>query len=564
MTVKTLFWVGCLHCINTAAGGQCSSNPSFTGIERTEAMLYAIDLINSDPYLLPNITIGYDIRDTCTSENIGLDESIKFVFSDDLCHTTCLSNTNILNTTITAVIGATVSYVSIPVASLFRLSNLPQVSYSSTSSLLSNRDRYKYFFRTIPSDDQRAQAMIDLIVYFGWDHVSTIYSKNTYGQPGIDEFHLLAKQEKICIDVNEGIDDSFVTSNYTKLANKLINSSANVVVVFASGHHVVDLLTEIKNVQRNLTRRFLWIASDSWATFRKAPEFSSIVSGMWGVQPLTTKYDMFEEYYINLTLGTNVRNPFFREYYEVFYNCIVGINCTNDSITEHPTYQQNSKVPLVVDAVYTVAHALNNFFKENCDQPLLWFQINQTCVGGHGTKTTRLNGKVLLKYLSNVSFISPTGNEVMFDEFGNVEGNYRFYNYQRKNMSCSNCSSMNEFVQVAYWNGSIYTSEQRITFNRNITLQFGLDTSGHIVYELNSQCQVCNPGFFKREVVSSCCGICEPCLGQNYTNTTFSKECHKCPQYMWGNDPLNGSNSCIYIKESYLKPSDAWSIVLIL
>ena len=33
---------------------------------------------------------------------------------------------------------------------------------------------------------------------------------------------------------------------------------------------------------------------------------------------------------------------------------------------------------------------------------------------------------------------------------------------------------------------------------------------------------------------------------------------------MWGNNPLNGSNGCVDIEESYLKPSDAWSIVLIL
>ena len=33
---------------------------------------------------------------------------------------------------------------------------------------------------------------------------------------------------------------------------------------------------------------------------------------------------------------------------------------------------------------------------------------------------------------------------------------------------------------------------------------------------------------------------------------------------MWDNNPLNGSNGCVDIEESYLKPSDAWSIVLIL
>ena len=400
--------------LSSAAGGQCGTTLRLKGTERLEAMLYAIDLVNSDPYLLPNITIGYDIRDTCMSENIGLDESIEFVSSQDLCHDTCLSNTTTLNTTITAVIGSTLSIVSIPVASLFRLFNLPQVSFSSTSPILNHRDCFTYFFRTVPPDDQQAQAMIDLIVYFGWDHVSTIYSNNVYGQPGIAEFHHLAKIENICIDLNEGIDENFVTANYTEIAKKLFNSSANVVVLFAYENHVIDLMREIKTVQGNSKRKFLWIASDSWATFREATDFSSIVSGMWGVAPLTTKYDKFEEYYSNLTLGTNVRNSFFTEYYQVFYNCIVGINCTNDSITEHPTYEQNPKVPLVVDAVYSIAHAINNFFKENCNYPLVWYQINQTCVGR--SNETRLTGKVLLKYLSNVSFTSPTGNRVSFKE----------------------------------------------------------------------------------------------------------------------------------------------------
>ena len=33
---------------------------------------------------------------------------------------------------------------------------------------------------------------------------------------------------------------------------------------------------------------------------------------------------------------------------------------------------------------------------------------------------------------------------------------------------------------------------------------------------------------------------------------------------MWGNNPLAGSTDCVRIDESYLKPSDTWSIVLII
>ena len=87
--------------------------------------------------------------------------------------------------------------------------------------------------------------MIDLIVYFGWEHVSSIYSKNMYGQPGIDEFHRLAQKERYVLMLRKVL--------MTVTQSLSINSSANIVVLYASGHHVVDFLPEIKN--RNLTRK---------------------------------------------------------------------------------------------------------------------------------------------------------------------------------------------------------------------------------------------------------------------------------------------------------------------
>ena len=43
--------------------------------------VFVIDLVNNDPQVLPNITLGYDIRDTCINENIALDESVDLVLS---------------------------------------------------------------------------------------------------------------------------------------------------------------------------------------------------------------------------------------------------------------------------------------------------------------------------------------------------------------------------------------------------------------------------------------------------------------------------------------------------
>ena len=46
-----------------------------------EAMLYALDQINADPNLLPNINLGALILDTCSNPSYALEQSMQFVRS---------------------------------------------------------------------------------------------------------------------------------------------------------------------------------------------------------------------------------------------------------------------------------------------------------------------------------------------------------------------------------------------------------------------------------------------------------------------------------------------------
>lgn len=49
------------------------------GIQALEAMLYTLDRINSDPYLLPNITLGAHILDDCDKDTYGLEMAVDFI-----------------------------------------------------------------------------------------------------------------------------------------------------------------------------------------------------------------------------------------------------------------------------------------------------------------------------------------------------------------------------------------------------------------------------------------------------------------------------------------------------
>ncbi len=61
------------------AGVPCGDIKKEKGIHRMEAMLYAMDQINSDPDLLPNMTLGARILDTCSRDTYALEQSLTFV-----------------------------------------------------------------------------------------------------------------------------------------------------------------------------------------------------------------------------------------------------------------------------------------------------------------------------------------------------------------------------------------------------------------------------------------------------------------------------------------------------
>lgn len=131
----------------------CGEIKKERGIQRLEAMLFAIDLINNSTKLLPNLKLGARIYDTCDRDTIAMEKSLNFVsdyfllkeenIADDF---TCMSNNPSINDLaynfkpkknkdaihkrkVVGVIGAASSSVSIQVANLLRLF---QVGFNQT------------------------------------------------------------------------------------------------------------------------------------------------------------------------------------------------------------------------------------------------------------------------------------------------------------------------------------------------------------------------------------------------------------------------------------------------
>ena len=179
-----------------------------------------------------------------------------------------------------------------------------------------------------------------------------------------------------------------------------------------------------------MQRNFTWIASDGWShSIDIVHQFNDTAAGLFGVAPHTEHFTDFDDYMSQLTIKSNTRNAWFPEFFAALANCSVGYDCDNNINVTSFSYQQGTFLPLVIDAVFAFAHALQDFLLDNRNSthnaPYLWFKNNGTCFG----QSRDLNGPTLLEYLSKVNFTSITNNSIAFDESGSVQGFYEILNY---------------------------------------------------------------------------------------------------------------------------------------
>lgn len=143
--------LGGLFPIHEKGGSSCGTSIYHRGMQRLEAMLFAVDQINKKDEILPGVTLGVHILDTCGRDTYALNQSLHFVRASlsniDISVLECAdkSTPRVKRTAsagpIFGVIGGSYSSVSLQVANLLRLFHIPQISPASTANALSDKTR---------------------------------------------------------------------------------------------------------------------------------------------------------------------------------------------------------------------------------------------------------------------------------------------------------------------------------------------------------------------------------------------------------------------------------------
>ncbi|XP_077319429.1 vomeronasal type-2 receptor 26-like [Lithobates pipiens] len=157
--------------------------------------LYALDKINQNPYILPNITLGYHLIDSCLDTRRAVSSIFKILSGPGktVPNYTCTRHGKL-----TGVIGDHFSTTTIPIAQILGLYKYTQISYGSTDYIFTNRQEYPHVFRTVQNNHIYYSIVAEILNLFGWTWVGIFVSDNDTGE---DELQILKRYfavQEIC------------------------------------------------------------------------------------------------------------------------------------------------------------------------------------------------------------------------------------------------------------------------------------------------------------------------------------------------------------------------------
>ena len=506
---------------------------------RMQAMIFAIERINNDTSLLSNISLGYDIRDYCGN----LSKAARLVYkllTVDTCVNVCQNATR--KKAIISLIGPYESSTALFIGGILWMLNFSSISGSATSAELSSL-AYDHIFRTAPSDQFLAKAMVDLVTHFNWSYVAVVGLDNSYGRNGawavISES--TSRKSSFCIALTRFVRHESLNRSNSNIVRQLKQmDNVKVVILWLYGNYQSKFLAEVK--RQNLTGR-VWILSEAPLTSTLTVE--GILESSLGFALHEFSDSGFKEY-LKDRLVKEKDNRSFPEWNDSTSEiwkllrskkCVHRQikQCSNDLIKKI----YNANVPCIIDAVYAVAHALDIFYRN--------FSHSET---KDRMKLQIAYSSDVQKLLGRVSFHGLTG-KIKFDRFGDrASAYYDIFSFEK--VSNGDVESV-KMVRKGEWNNS-KRNETSLIFHEALNWT---TTSGR---PPKSECSKrCPPGT-RKSFTSPCCWQCLPCLGGTISPSAGSESCSECPSGTMSNQ---AKTECVALPSANISYSSASGIVIL-
>ncbi|MGH0156670.1 UNVERIFIED_CONTAM: hypothetical protein FKN15_031857 [Acipenser sinensis] len=584
---SALFWIeyvmrnkGAAHLRTESYRMPCFSQRSYRWVQ---TMVFAINEINQNATLLPNLTLGFGIYDTCGAVHRGIEGALWMMSGQEVLVPgyRCLPGTPLA-----AIIGDAGSRISLAIARILGLYSYPLISYFATVPQLSDRRQFPSFFRTIPSDVFQVQGLVRLMQHFGWSWLGLLASEDDYGQMGSQILQKELLQSGACLAFHETVPLLYDKRKIQHIVQVVKSSSAKAIIVFTFESFLMPVV--VKMARQNVTGK-VWVATEGWSTshnlanrellktmdgtigfaIRRA-DIPGLKEHLLSVSPnsptgSTNQYtansvkessnnSLRETGTANTTKRTEESKSLVKLFWEEMFKCkwpdiqdnLGGSQqlCTGQENLSQlgmaTAYSDVSNLRIsynIYNAVYAAAHALHDL--HSC-QPGEGPFANGGCANIRDFEPWQL-----LHYIKKVRFNNNAKEEVHFDENGISPTRYDILNWQKNPTGDIQYVKIGSFDYSAPSGRDLEINESAIIWNGGQTQTLVIDNRQS---ELSFSPSFSRPWLLIIDSLSSLSPLRSP---------EDSTECLHCPEGSWSNKQRDSCIPKVVEFLSYTEPLGA-------
>ncbi|KAM6467365.1 vomeronasal type-2 receptor 26-like [Liasis olivaceus] len=543
-------------------GNGCLRIPIPKNYQHLLALAFAIQEINKDPRLLPNISLGFRIYEEDHYASMAQDVSLSLLSSRGKMFPNyqCDAQDNLLS-----VLGGSQLQDLTPDGNhVWQFQNFS--GYRSSDPVLGNKSWFPTFFQINPHYHLQNAAIVQLLLYFQWNWIGVIVQKLDSSENFIWILDATLAQNDICIHFVKEILPrismfSALQGDQIYMVWTIWNSDAQAVIVLGDSNTLQSLIVSLSlyEEENHTSSGKVWILTTQW-------EFSAIgypyewwkLKSLHGALSFTVHTNLVPGFK-NFLWALNPHKPrgdvFLPGWWEVVFDCEVlkaGLAfpegrriCMGENMDTLPASFFDEKMTSfsysIYNAAYSVAHALHaahtwesqRALKRDRKEPRL------LCVEPWQIHT----------FLSNTRFNNTAGDEVSFSETGMKYAGFDILNWA---VFASNTIARRKvgWVDPEAPSAAGFSIDPDAIVWANQTKPF-------------SRCvKPCLPGQARKvaEEKPVCCYGCIPCPEGTISNQTDAAQCTHRPE---DRHPSKKQVLCISKAVNFLSYQDTLGFILV-
>ncbi|XP_058513651.1 vomeronasal type-2 receptor 116-like [Ochotona princeps] len=528
-------------------GGQPTlTRIQFKNFQHLLALVFAVEEINRNPHLLPNITLGFDFYNIMHSNRKTLENPLRWLTGLDrgIPNYTCKRGGKAV-----AVISET--SISAQMGTLLELYRIPQLTLGPLDPLLSDSSQFPSVYQMAPKDTSLALAMVSLMLHFGWTWVGLAIPDLQKGDAFLSDLSSEMQEHGLCLAFVELIPvNSIVPSEDLEQPARILTSSANVVVLFGDTEALIKLIFLL---MRSLLTWKVWVTTSRLEFATNQQHF--LLHSLHGALIFSnhrSEIPGFQHFLQTATPAKYPENVYLALFWSLAFHCpISNADCRtlqgcppNASLDWLPWEEFDMTMSdgsyHIYNTVHAIAHSLHKMHQRDSE-------VQPRRPGGK-TVTSRWQ---LHYFLKSLQFTNPAGDPVNLDQKRKPAAAYDIFNFWNFP------EGLGHKVKVGHFSPYNPPGQQLSVSEELIEWATGITQTPHSVCSAS-----CGPGFRKtaREGEPVCCFDCIPCPDNKIANETDTEECVTCPDHQYANAE---HNQCLDKKVTFLAFKDPLGMVLV-